>query len=32
VERVLAQAQGRQLLSAEHFTVDGTLIEVWAGL
>ena len=31
-ERVLAQAQGRQLLSDEHFTVDGTLIEAWAGL
>ena len=31
-ERVLAQAQARQLLSAEHFTVDGTLIEAWAGL
>jgi transposase len=31
-ERVLAHAQGRQLLSAEHFTVDGTLIEAWAGL
>jgi transposase len=31
-ERVLAQAQGRHLLSAEHFTVDGTLIEAWAGL
>jgi transposase len=31
-ERVLAQAQERQLLSAEHFTVDGTLIEAWAGL
>jgi transposase len=31
-ERVLAQAKGRQLLSAEHFTVDGTLIEAWAGL
>ena len=31
-ERVLAQAQGHQLLSAEHFTVDGTLIEAWAGL
>jgi hypothetical protein len=28
----LAQAQGRQLLSGEHFTVDGTLIEAWAGL
>lgn len=31
-ERVLAQAQGRHLLSTEHFTVDGTLIEAWAGL
>jgi IS5 family transposase len=31
-ERVLAQAQGHQLLSVEHFTVDGTLIEAWAGL
>jgi transposase len=31
-ERVLAQAQSRQLLSGEHFTVDGTLIEAWAGL
>jgi IS5 family transposase len=31
-ERVLAQAQGRHLLSGEHFTVDGTLIEAWAGL
>ena len=31
-ERVLAQAQAQQLLSAEHFTVDGTLIEAWAGL
>jgi transposase len=31
-ERVLAQAQGRHLLSVEHFTVDGTLIEAWAGL
>lgn len=29
--RVLAQAKKRQLLSAEHFTVDGTLIEAWAG-
>ena len=29
---VVAQAQARQLLSAEHFTVDGTLIEAWAGL
>ena len=31
-ERILAQAQARELLSAEHFTVDGTLIEAWAGL
>src|SRR3989441_1779767 len=31
-ERVLAQAQARQLLSTEHFTVDGTLIEAWASL
>jgi hypothetical protein len=27
---VLAQARRRGLLSAEHFTVDGTLIEAWA--
>jgi transposase len=31
-DRVLAQAQARQLLSTEHFTVDGTLIEAWASL
>src|SRR5262249_2493172 len=31
-ERVLAQAKAQHLLSAEHFTVDGTLIEAWAGL
>jgi transposase len=31
-ERVLAQATAQQLLSAEHFTVDGTLIEAWASL
>jgi transposase len=31
-ERVLAQAQQQHLLSTEHFTVDGTLIEAWAGL
>ncbi|PYM65811.1 MAG: IS5 family transposase, partial [Candidatus Rokuibacteriota bacterium] len=31
-ERVLAQAQPHPRLSAEHFTVDGTLIEAWAGL
>jgi transposase len=30
-EQVLAQAQERDLLSDEHFTVDGTLIEAWAG-
>lgn len=29
--RVLAQAKKRHLLSAEHFTVDGSLIEAWAG-
>lgn len=28
---VLAQAHQRGLLSDEHFTVDGTLIEAWAG-
>ena len=31
-ERVLAQAQRQHLLSTEPFTVDGTLIEAWAGL
>src|SRR5262249_30137502 len=31
-ERVLPQAEPRQLLSTEHFTVDGTLIEAWASL
>jgi transposase len=30
--QVLARARGQQLLSSEHFTVDGTLIEAWAGL
>ena len=30
-EDVVAQARGRQLLSAEHFTIDGTLLEAWAG-
>jgi transposase len=29
--QVLAQAHDRHLLSGEHFTVDGTLIEAWAG-
>jgi transposase len=28
---VVAQARGRGLLSAEHFTIDGTLLEAWAG-
>ena len=31
-ERVLAEARKRKLLSDEHFTVDGTLIEAWASL
>lgn len=30
-EQVLAQAKAQRLLSDEHFTVDGTLIEAWAG-
>ena len=29
-EAVLAQARSKGLLSAEHFSVDGTLIEAWA--
>src|SRR5215471_5065847 len=29
---VVKQAPARHLLSPEHFTVDGTLIEAWAGL
>ena len=29
-EKVLAQARSAKLLSDEHFTVDGTLIEAWA--
>ncbi|MCK4415268.1 MAG: IS5 family transposase [Candidatus Eisenbacteria sp.] len=29
-EKVLAQARERHLLSNEHFTVDGTLLEAWA--
>jgi transposase len=29
--RVLDQAKNHHLLSAEHFTVDGTLVEAWAG-
>jgi transposase len=31
-DEVLAEAKSRELLSDEHFTVDGTLIEAWAGL
>jgi transposase len=30
--RVVEQARAARLLSAEHFTVDGTLIEAWASL
>lgn len=30
--RVVEQARTQQLLSDEHFTVDGTLIEAWASL
>lgn len=29
---VLAQAKAARLISAEHFTVDGTLLEAWASL
>src|SRR5271169_6309706 len=29
---VVAQARGLNLLSDEHFTVDGTLVEAWAAL
>ena len=32
LERVVEQARQRGLLSGEHFTVDGTLLEAWAGL
>ena len=31
-QRVLEQARKKKLLSAEHFTVDGTLLESWASL
>jgi transposase len=31
-DEVLAEAKGLDLLSDEHFTVDGTLLEAWAGL
>ncbi len=30
--RVVGKAQGKRLMSSEHFTVDGTLIEAWASL
>ena len=29
-DQVLAEAKARDLLSDEHFTVDGTLVEAWA--
>ena len=29
--QVVAQANGQGLTSDEHFTVDGTLLEAWAG-
>jgi transposase len=29
--RVVEQARGKELTSDEHFTVDGTLLEAWAG-
>lgn len=31
-EGVVRQAKAAQLISAEHFTVDGTLIEAWASI
>jgi len=31
-DRVVAQARERELLSDDHFTVDGTLLEAWASL
>jgi hypothetical protein len=30
-QAVVAQARGKHLLSDEHFSVDGTLLEAWAG-
>jgi transposase len=30
-EAIVVQARGQRLLSDEHFTVDGTLLEAWAG-
>jgi transposase len=32
LEQVVAEARARHLLSSEHFSVDGTLIEAWASL
>ena len=32
LEQVVAEAHARHLLSSEHFSVDGTLIEAWASL
>jgi transposase len=32
MQAVLEEAQRRRLLSEEHFTVDGTLLEAWASL
>lgn len=31
-DEVLAEAKSKELLSDEHFTVDGTLLEAWASL
>lgn len=31
LEAVIAEARAKKLLSSEHFSVDGTLIEAWAG-
>jgi len=31
-EGVIAQAKGARLITTEHFTVDGTLIEAWASI
>ena len=32
LSRILEQAKRKHLLSSEHFTVDGTLIEAWASI
>jgi len=32
LSRILAQAERKHLLSRDHFTVDGTLIEAWASI